>query len=269
MRCMEIYRKRAPIVMGTLMGMTLFGAAASADTSFTDIGDLRGAVSDALSGETSALISYTSPDSLGRLTGLPATTLRTPTDNIAPLAAIDRHNALDTTAQQPADVLGTVRGRAIRDDNPLGLTRENLSRIRVGKKTKAWHCLTEALYFEARGEGLRGQIAVAEVILNRVDSTRYPDTVCGVTRQGSGRKHACQFSYYCDGKSDRMGNVRMRDHLGRLAWVMLQGADRSLTSDALYYHNTTVSPRWSKVFQRTARIGRHIFYRRPVKLSSR
>ena len=65
---------------------------------------------------------------------------------------------------------------------------------------KQWACLAEAIYFEARGEGVEGQFAVAEVILNRVDSPKFPNSICKVVRQGTGRKHACQFSYNCDGK---------------------------------------------------------------------
>ena len=67
-----------------------------------------------------------------------------------------------------------------------------------------WQCLAEAIYFESRGEPLAGQIAVAEVVLNRVDDRRYPKTVCGVTKQGVGGGRGCQFSYACDGRSDAM-----------------------------------------------------------------
>ncbi len=132
-----------------------------------------------------------------------------------------------------------------------------------------WRCLAEALYFEARGETVKGQFAVAEVILNRVDSKRYPNSVCGVISQGAHRRNACQFSYNCDGRSNKISEGKSYRKLGKLAYVMLNGAERQLTSDALYYHNTTVRPRWSRKLVKTARIGRHIFYRRPVKLSKR
>ena len=71
-----------------------------------------------------------------------------------------------------------------------------------------WQCLTEALYFEARGESVKGQFAVAEVILNRVASPLYPDTVCGVVHQGTGRHLQCQFTYTCDGRSDKIRERR-------------------------------------------------------------
>ena len=147
------------------------------------------------------------------------------------------------------------------------LTSEALANVKVTKRTEEWYCLTEALYFEARGESQTGQIAVAEVILNRVDSKLYPNTVCGVIRQGQHRRNACQFSYNCDGRSNRIGNKKVFDRLGKLAWVMIQGKPRTLTGKALYYHATSVKPRWARKFVRTARIGDHIFYRRPTRLS--
>ena len=123
-----------------------------------------------------------------------------------------------------------------------------------------WQCLTEALYFEARGESLEGQIAVAEVILNRVDSPLYPRTVCGVVKQRGGG--GCQFSYVCDGKH-KMREKGAADLAGRIARAMLDGAPRILTSGATHFHTRGVKPSWSKRFSRTAAIGAHLFYRQP------
>lgn len=125
-----------------------------------------------------------------------------------------------------------------------------------------WACLTEALYFEARGETIKGQFAVAEVILNRVDSPRFPNTVCSVVNQGTGRKFACQFTYTCDGRAEHFNNPKAYEDVGKVARAALEGAPRRLTSGATYYHTTAVSPRWSRKFRRTARIGVHLFYRR-------
>ena len=73
-----------------------------------------------------------------------------------------------------------------------------------------WACLTEALYFEARGETLKGQLAVAEVILNRVDNRKYPDSICGVITQGASKRHKCQFSFKCDGRPEKiLGTARL------------------------------------------------------------
>jgi spore germination cell wall hydrolase CwlJ-like protein len=123
-----------------------------------------------------------------------------------------------------------------------------------------WQCLTEALYFEARGESLEGQIAVAEVILNRVDSPLYPRTVCGVVKQRGGG--GCQFSYVCSG-SKRMREKGPADLAGRIARAMLDGAPRLLTEGATHFHTRGVRPSWSRRFDRTASIGAHLFYRQP------
>jgi spore germination cell wall hydrolase CwlJ-like protein len=124
-----------------------------------------------------------------------------------------------------------------------------------------WQCLTEALYFEARGESLKGQFAVAEVILNRVDSPLYPRTVCGVVNaRGRG---ACAFSYVCDGNSDKMRDSASRDRAARIARVMLDGAPRLLTEGATHFHTHAVKPRWARKFTHTTTIGAHIFYRQP------
>jgi hypothetical protein len=123
-----------------------------------------------------------------------------------------------------------------------------------------WECMTQALYFEARGEPLEGQIAVAEVILNRRDSGRYPSTVCGVVEQGTGEKWMCQFSYFCDGLSDEVTDERSWEQLGRVARVMLDGAPRELTDGAMFYHTKAVDPYWSDEFFETAEIGAHLFY---------
>lgn len=124
-----------------------------------------------------------------------------------------------------------------------------------------WECLTQALYFEARGETTQGVFAVAEVILNRVDSPRYPDTVCGVVHQGTGRRFACQFTFTCDGAPEHVSDDGAWGRVGRIAQVMLDGAPRGLTHGALFYHTHAVAPSWSRIFHRTATIGVHHFYR--------
>jgi hypothetical protein len=124
-----------------------------------------------------------------------------------------------------------------------------------------WRCMTEAIYFEARGESIEGQYAVAEVILNRVDSPNYPDSVCGVVNQGTGRRYACQFTYTCDGIPEVVTDQRAWNRAGQIARIMLDDAPRSLTGGATHYHADWVNPRWARVYPRTARYGSHIFYR--------
>lgn len=131
-----------------------------------------------------------------------------------------------------------------------------------------WRCLTEALYFEARGESVRGQFAVAEVILNRVDSVRFPGSVCKVVHQGTGRKFECQFTYTCDGNKETVHDKAAWESVAKVAKIMMSGGPRRLTQGATHYHTTAVHPRWSRVFALTTTIGVHRFYRMPTRTAS-
>lgn len=142
-----------------------------------------------------------------------------------------------------------------------GLTEAWLMAQPAPEGDAQWQCLTEAIYFEARGETLDGQIAVAEVILNRADSPLYPGSVCGVVKQRGGG--GCQFSFVCDGHADRMRERTASDLAGRIARAMLDGAPRVLTDGATHFHTRHVRPGWSKRFAHTATIGAHHFYRQP------
>jgi hypothetical protein len=133
---------------------------------------------------------------------------------------------------------------------------------------KQWKCLSEALYFEARGETIKGQMAVAEVIMNRVDSADYPDSVCGVIHQGTGRKFACQFTYTCDGRAEVINEADAYEQVGKIARLLLDGVPRKLTKGATHYHTTSVSPSWARKFPKTAKIGSHVFYKQPTVVSS-
>ncbi len=123
-----------------------------------------------------------------------------------------------------------------------------------------WHCLAEALYFEARGETVKGQFAVAEVILNRVDAKNYPNSICGVVNQGTGRIHGCQFSYTCDGKPELVTEPKAWTDVGKIAKRAIAGLPRGLTHGATHYHATSVSPRWARQYNRVAQYGVHVFY---------
>tara|TARA_R110002051_G_scaffold264959_3_gene324896 strand:+ start:2541 stop:3215 length:675 start_codon:yes stop_codon:yes gene_type:complete len=131
-----------------------------------------------------------------------------------------------------------------------------------------WRCLSEALYFEARGESVKGMFAVAEVILNRVDRAAFPSTPCAVINQGTGRKFACQFTYTCDGRKEVIAEQGSWVRVGKVAKLMLEGAPRTLTDGATNYHTKAVSPSWSRKFPRTASIGSHYFYRQPTRTAS-
>lgn len=191
-------------------------------------------------------------------------------------AATRARAQLDTLRTQQEAAVEAVAGAQNRAaaalfgaDSAGAVEFDRIESIEVGAATPEWRCLSEAIYFEARGETLIGQFAVAEVILNRADSERFPDTVCGVVSQGAGSGKGCQFSYKCDGKSDRPTERDAYERIGKISWVMLQGKPRILTGKATYYHTTAVSPSWARKFTRTARIGVHMFYRPETRISQR
>ena len=127
-------------------------------------------------------------------------------------------------------------------------------------------CLAENIYFEARSESTAGRIAVALVTLNRVEHPKFPDTICGVVKQTkyypSGRidLHSCQFSWYCDGKSDEITEDCFDDIL-LLASVMLGWSSTDVTDGALWYHSKKVKPAWADHYVQTVSIDNHIFYK--------
>lgn len=148
-------------------------------------------------------------------------------------------------------------------------TRAWLARQPAADGGREWQCLSEALYFEARGETVEGQFAVAEVILNRVESPRFPDSVCGVVEQGTGARHACQFSYNCDGRPEHIAEPIAWAHVGKVARAVLDDGPRELTDGATHYHTIAVNPGWAHVYEHTAQIGVHRFYRHDWQASRR
>ncbi len=154
-----------------------------------------------------------------------------------------------------------IQGLLERPGLQIDYSREWLASQPRAKGGAQWRCLAEALYFDARGESVKGQFAVAEVILNRVESTRYPDTVCAVINQGTGRKYACQFTYTCDGRAEHIGEPKSYQNVGKIAQAVISGLPRILTHGATHYHTTAVRPKWARVFEHTTTIGVHRFYR--------
>ena len=136
-----------------------------------------------------------------------------------------------------------------------------LDSVRMPKMNRELKCLSEALYFEARGEQIEGQIAVADVIINRKNSKRFPSTICGVVSEGSHKRNACQFSYNCDGKLELIYDKKTYKRIVKLSSMILDGAFSDVTNGATFFHASEVSPSWSKKFKKTRKIGRHIFYK--------
>ena len=144
---------------------------------------------------------------------------------------------------------------------PASLTFAALDAMPEATGDAQWECLAEAIYFESRGEPLAGQVAVAEVVLNRTASRSFPGTICGVTHQGVGNGRACQFSYACDGHSEVMKSAVARERSEKLARLMIDGRPRTVSGGATYFHVRGIRPSWSRQFSRTVTIGAHMFYR--------
>jgi spore germination cell wall hydrolase CwlJ-like protein len=123
-------------------------------------------------------------------------------------------------------------------------------------------CLANGIYFEARGEDLKGQAAVAQVILNRVRNPTYPKTICGVVYQNDSWKNRCQFSFACDGKKDRVRNPSNYRIAKEIAMAVTAGKIFiPEVGSSTHYHATYVRPRWARTMEKMKKIGLHIFYR--------
>lgn len=123
-------------------------------------------------------------------------------------------------------------------------------------------CMSLNLYFEARGEEVQGQIAVAEVTLNRVASPAFPDDICGVVLQEN--ENGCAYSWWCDGLSDKMADKNSMKRAKAIAELMiLEGEYISVVGEeATHYHATTIDPPyWAEDMEETARVGNHVFYK--------
>lgn len=130
----------------------------------------------------------------------------------------------------------------------------------VVKGARQLDCLTQAVYFEARGETPRGQAAVAQVVMNRVNNPAYPKSVCGVVFQGAAT-HGCQFSFACDGSMRRGLESGAWDRARHIAELVLAGAVLTDVGGATHFHTSTVQPAWGPQFLRVAQVGLHVFYR--------
>jgi len=183
-----------------------------------------------------------------------------------------------------ADVLATAYGPAAPDysrQSPFDsiLTEQDSGRFvpQIGPRDHAWaasilspsvfsareqQCLASGIYFEARGESVKGQAAVAQVILNRVRNPSYPKTICGVVYQNEDWRNRCQFSFACDSIKDRVNS--------EYHWRMARDVAMAVTSgkiwlpqvgSATHYHAVYVRPKWAKTMEKVGRIGLHVFYR--------
>jgi spore germination cell wall hydrolase CwlJ-like protein len=130
-------------------------------------------------------------------------------------------------------------------------------------------CLADNIYHEARGESLQGQLAVTHVVFNRTSSNKFPSTYCDVihqadTWQGHPIRNRCQFSWYCDGKSDLPRDLdAYKDAIetAKIAWDVYYLKEMDMSNGADHYHALSVMPYWAKEMKPTATIDNHIFYK--------
>ena len=151
---------------------------------------------------------------------------------------------------------------------------------------RAAECLAKNMYYEARNQGTAGVLAVTAVVFNRVNDSRFPNTICEVVYQGPTReswktrktldkndavyypiKNRCQISWYCDGKSDVPKDIKTYVKFFDYARAWMKGtlAFLDITDGALFYHADYVTPGWAKTKQKTVEIQDHIFYRWDIK----
>ncbi|HEY4115972.1 MAG TPA: cell wall hydrolase [Rhizomicrobium sp.] len=187
-----------------------------------------------------------------------AAALAPPSDNAAPrlrvLPAEDK-----VSEELPPLPLAAPEIAPLPRPNPIARIRIQVALENLASEAS---CLAEAMYYEARGEGLAGEKAIAEVVVHRTQRGGFPHSICGVVHQGQGE--ACQFSFLCNGAADQPKDTADWSRAVRRATQILTGALplNNITEGAIAFHATAVQPDWPGMVP-TVRIGNHLFFRRP------
>ena len=192
------------------------------------------------------------------------------------LAIADRHDPYSVAGAAQRDRQAELLTARL-EESQNGLRRASLTNpaarpFRLGSaldQSRDLDCLTKAAYYEARGEGVDGMRAVAQVVLNRARHPAFPKTVCGVVFQGAARSTGCQFSFTCNGA--------MRGRVNSVAWSRardvaskaLSGSVDAAVGNATHFHTTAVSPGWRNSMIRVNQVGSHLFYRFGGRAGSR
>src|SRR5215472_15308523 len=165
-------------------------------------------------------------------------------------ASLTNHRTPEIAAAQPQQVVQVVEA-----ESPV--TDTAMAQLLAEHK-----CLSEVIYYEARGEGAGGQKAIAEVVFHRMNRGAYGHSICAVVYEGKGRP-GCQFSFTCNGQIKRPKQMAAWREAERLAAQILTGQVplRNATGGALNYHAVTVAPDWADTMNKTTQIGNHVFYR--------
>jgi spore germination cell wall hydrolase CwlJ-like protein len=190
---------------------------------------------------------------------------------VMPGAAVDHDMkvtaSLPAIADEPSRAMESgesiaAKGEVNWDDQRTKTPAERLGLLDEKARAKSEKCLTEAVYFEARGEAVRGQIAVAQVVMNRAFSGFYPNTVCGVVYQNKHRHLACQFTFACDNVADVVREPDMWDRAKKIAKAMLDGQLwLPEVGKSTHYHAYWVRPSWVSEMKKMYKFGVHTFYR--------
>ena len=177
-------------------------------------------------------------------------------------SALDAINSADSSSSDeglPAPLSISSKLAYARANTPATIFKSPVS---AKVSSKQLNCLATAIYFEARGESYRGQVAVAQVVMNRVKHRLYPNTVCGVVFQNQSKRNACQFSFACDGIPERVNEKKSWAQAEEIAQKVTNGSVYlTEVANATHYHASYVYPHWAKRMNRVAKIGLHRFYR--------
>jgi spore germination cell wall hydrolase CwlJ-like protein len=172
--------------------------------------------------------------------------------------------SLPVTSDDPSKAGESIasKGEVNADNQRIKTPAERLGLLDEKTRAKSEKCLAEAVYFEARGEAVRGQIAVAQVVMNRAFSGFYPNTVCGVVYQNKHRHLACQFTFACDNVADVVREPDMWDRARKIAKAMLDGQLwLPEVAKSTHYHAYWVHPSWVHEMKKMYKFGVHTFYR--------
>lgn len=244
-------RQRRYIIAGWSLGLVAVGAASLAFPAIADSAvEQRDAAAWAQKADTFV-------DAV-----LEADSFTVESDNtlVTELVALKTDIPLEDTASRDIAVIKT-------------LTKSKpMTRLWADYEMRQHQCLSEAVYYEARSETRSGQIGVAEVVMNRVASKHYPNSICGVVYQGSERRTGCQFSFTCDESMDSDPKGKAWERSKDIATLTLTGMAPKLTNKATHYHTMDVNPVWAPTLRYNGQIGSHKFYRfkwneRPVTRS--
>jgi spore germination cell wall hydrolase CwlJ-like protein len=175
--------------------------------------------------------------------------------------------SLPSRSDEPPKATGSgesiaAKGEVNSDNHRAKTLAELLSLFDEKSRAKSEKCLADAIYFEARGEAVRGQIAVAQVVMNRTFSGFYPNTVCGVVYQNKHRHMACQFTFACDNNPDVVNEPDMWDRARKIARAMLDGQLwLPEVAKSTHYHAYWVRSSWVNEMKKMYKFGVHTFYR--------